>query len=68
MDTSKNDYNSLPYDIQTGKITDIKISPDEKILAVASISNSNPQVDMYIRDKLDTTLRWDLLLNYRFRS
>ena len=36
----------LNYDIQVGKITDVKVSRDEKILAVASIANSNPQVDM----------------------
>ena len=50
IDTSENEhYKKLPiFDLQTGEINDIKISPNEKLLAVASlVANSNPVLDVY---------------------
>lgn len=44
---SNEEYVRLPgYDLTTGLITDIQISSNEKLLAIASINNSNPQLYM----------------------
>ena len=50
LDTSEEGkFKKLPiYDLQTGEINDVKISPNEKLLAVASLfDNTNPVLDIY---------------------
>ena len=50
LDTSEEGkFKKLPiFDLQTGEINDVKISPNEKLLAVASlIDNTNPVLDIY---------------------
>ena len=50
LDTSEEGkFKKLPiFDLQTGEINDVKISPNEKLIAVASlIENTNPVLDVY---------------------
>lgn len=50
LDTSENEqFKKLPiYDLQTGEINDVKVSPNEKLIAIGSlIANSNPVLDIY---------------------
>ena len=40
-------YNRLPFfDLSTGYITDLQISSNEKLMAIASVNNSTPQLYM----------------------
>ena len=44
---SNDEYVKIPnFDLSTGTITDLQISSNEKLLAIASINNSNPQLFM----------------------
>ena len=44
---NKEEYNKLSnFDLNTGTITDLVISQNEKLLAIASVNNSSPQLYM----------------------